>query len=65
MKAITRRSPPRSMGTNFAERCANGAMSAQREVSDGLWLRLVRQEPREDFPEQHEMLTFQILIQLG
>jgi hypothetical protein len=53
------------MGTNFAERCASGAMSDQREVRDGLWLRLVRQEPRKDFPEQHEMLTFQILIQLG
>src|SRR5262245_50697869 len=31
MKAITWRSPPRSVGTNFAERWASGAISAQRQ----------------------------------
>jgi hypothetical protein len=35
------------------------------EVRDGLRLRLARQELQGDFLERHEMLAFQVLVQLG
>jgi len=42
-----------------------GNTSPASEVGDDLRLGLARQEPRGNFTRRHEMLAFQVLIQLG